>query len=98
MSLQRKLRRGLRVLLRRAAADSELREELQHYYEEEVTALMAHGLTRAQATREVRLRLGDPGNVVEDVRAHGWERLLDAVMTDVRHAVRRLHNSPSFTL
>jgi putative ABC transport system permease protein len=98
MSLQRKLRRGLRVLLRRAAADSELREELQHYYEEEVTALMARGLTRAQATREVRLRLGDPGNVVEDVRVHGWEHLLDAVMTDVRHAVRRLHNSPSFTL
>ena len=98
MSLQRQLQRGWRVLTRRAAADRELSDELQHYYEEEIEALVARGLTPAQARREARLRLGDPGNVVEEVRANGWERMVDAVTIDLRHAVRRLRNSPGFAL
>src|SRR5688572_17567686 len=98
MSWKRQLQSGWRVLRQRRTADRELSEELRHYYEEETAALVAGGMTPAQARREVRLRLGDPRNVVEEVRAHGWERLLDAVATDVRFAVRRLRNSPGFTL
>jgi putative ABC transport system permease protein len=98
MSWWRQLQRGWRVLTQRAAADRELSDELRHYYDEEIAGLVGQGMTPAAARREVRLRLGDPGNVVEEVRADGWERLVDGITTDLRHSLRRLRRTPGVTL
>ena len=98
MSLRRQLQRGLRALTQRTAVDHELNEEIEFYYEQEISRLMARGLTQAEARRQVRLQLGDSSNAVEEVRVSGWENVFEGVLIDLRHAVRRLRNSPGFTI
>jgi putative ABC transport system permease protein len=96
MSFGRQLRRGVKALFRRAEADRDISDELQHYYDAEVAALIGRGLSRAEARRAARLHLGDPGNVAEEVRSSGWESLVDATVRDLRHAARGLARNRGF--
>jgi putative ABC transport system permease protein len=97
MPLHRQLVRGLRVLFRPAAADQDLSDEVEHYFDECVAFHIARGMSADAARRAARLECGSPVAVREDVRTSGWEHVVETVVADVRHGARRLRESPGFT-
>jgi predicted permease len=97
MSLWRHVTRGLRVLTNRAQADRDVADEVQHYFEQTAAALEAGGLSPEQARRAARVELGSVTVVWEEVRAYGWENMIETLFADVRYAVRRLCQRPGFT-
>ncbi|MCI0434915.1 MAG: ABC transporter permease [Gemmatimonadetes bacterium] len=98
MSLWRQITHGVRVLLRREAADREIADEVRHYFEETVDALMRQGVAEEEARRIVRSELGNPGDVREAVRAYGWENAVGSLFSDLRHGARRLRRQPGFAV
>ena len=97
MSLWRQVRRGLRVLQDRKAADQEIADEVTHYLEETSAAYTAKGLSPEEARRAARMDLGNVTGIQEQVRGYGWESSIDTLFSDLRHTVRRLAANPSFT-
>jgi putative ABC transport system permease protein len=97
MSMWRQLTRGLRGLFRPAAADGEVREEVEHYLREATDDLVSRGLSPDDARRTVRLELGTAAGVGEEARRYGWERTIGALAGDLRYAVRQLRSDPGFT-
>src|ERR1700676_438384 len=97
MSLWRQITHGVRVLTHRSAAADAVDEEVRHYFEETISALIARGLSPDEARRAARLELGTMATLNEDVRAYGWENLIGAAIADLRYGLRRLHATPGFT-
>src|SRR4051812_47332258 len=97
MSLWRQLTHGLRRLTRGRDADQDLRDEVDHYFEESTAAQIARGLSPDEARRAVRLDLGTAAGVNEQASVYGWERLVGAFAADLRYAGRQLRASPGFT-
>jgi putative ABC transport system permease protein len=97
MSLWRQFTRGLRVLTRRTAADREVVDELQHYQDEATAAFLARGLSPDDARRAARVEIGSVTAARDEIRASGWEHVVDTLLTDLRGALRRLRRSPAFT-
>ena len=98
MSLWRQLVHGTRVLFRRADADRDLGEEVEHYLEQLTAANIARGMPPADARRVARLEIGNLTSVREEVRSHGWENAVSSVVADLRYAGRMLRKSPVFTI
>jgi predicted permease len=96
MSLWRRIRHGVRVLTNRSAADREIDEELNHYFEELAASFEAKGLPPAEAKRAARLETGSALGVREEVRDEAWEHWATGILDDWRYAVRRLKRSPGF--
>src|SRR5947207_8049529 len=90
MSWWRQLTGGLRVLVRRDAADADLADEVQHFLDEATAAHLAAGLPADAARRAARLDVGNASAVRDEVRASAWEHLLDTTIADVVYAARRL--------
>src|SRR5688500_8176606 len=75
----------------------ELDEELQFHVDERIGELMAAGVTRDAAAREVARRFGSPLRLREqslDVKLLPW---LDSITRDVRLAVRMLQKDAVVT-
>ncbi len=87
----------LRGLVSRRAAVSELDEELQFHLAHEIDANLARGLP---ATEARRIALRDLGGLVQARESVREVRALpfDALWRDVRHAVRALRATPTFTM
>jgi len=98
MSLWRQITRGTHVLTRRAAADQDVADEVQHFLDETAADLVARGLSPDAARREARLRVGNAAAVRDELRASGWENLVGTTLSDLRHAGRRLRLAPGFTV
>ena len=98
MSLWRQAIRGLRALLNRPAADREIGDEVEHYFEEAVAELETKGLSPDEARRTARLEFGNITAVREEVRAYGWENAIDTAAADVRHGLRQLLRRPAFSI
>jgi putative ABC transport system permease protein len=96
MSLWRELTRGLRVLLNRRAADQDVADEVRDYYDQATAALVASGLSPAEARRAAYAELGNMTVVREEVRAYGWENGVDMLLADLRYAARRLRTHRAF--
>ena len=96
MSVWRQLTRGLRGLLRGAAVDRDVEDELRHYFDEATEQLIRDGVPPEKAHRAVRTSLGNPIAAFETVRASGWENIVATTLADARHSLRRLRTAPGF--
>ena len=96
MSLWRQLSRGLRRLAHARAAEQDLTDEVQHYFEEAVQAGIDAGAPPDEARRNAMLAWGHPSSVRDHVRESGWENLVSATLADLRYALRRLRRAPGF--
>src|SRR5262249_863511 len=98
MSVWRQLTRGLRVLTRRAAADRDVADELQHYLDESIAALVDRGYSADEARRMAMRDLANSPSAHGRVRAYGRENAVSPPAADFRHAARRLRRTPAFTI
>ena len=98
MSLWRELARGVRGLVNRSAADRDIADEVENYLEEAAASFEARGLSPEEARRAARRELGSLTAVREQVRAYGWENLVETTLADVRYASRRLRRYPVHAL
>jgi putative ABC transport system permease protein len=86
----------LRGLWRRRAIASEADEELAFHVQHETEANIARGMSPANARREALRSIGglaQTADAIRDVR----RTTLDAIWRDVRHAIRSLSATPTFT-
>jgi putative ABC transport system permease protein len=97
MSLWRSVTHGIGNLLRGRTADRNVDAELQHFEDEAAAALERDGATPADARRQARLRTGSALAAREEVRASGWEHVVETVVADVRYGLRRLRAQPGFS-
>src|SRR5438105_114861 len=98
MSIWRSVSRGVRALSHRKTTDEEISDEVSHFLELTIAENIRRGLAPDEARRAARLELGNPTVAREQVRTHGWENGVDAVVADVRYALRRLRANPAFTV
>ena len=97
MALLKRLIGGLRVLFHKEDAEQELDEELRSYMETGTSEKMKAGMSREEAMRQVRMNMGSPEGVKEEVRSVGWETFAETLWQDIRFAVRILAKTPVIT-
>ena len=97
MSLWRQLVHGLRSLVNRNAADQDVSDEVQQYFDEAVAAGMDRGLSVEDARRAARFELGNVTRVQEQIHSYGWENIVRTFAADIRYATRQLRNDIGFT-
>ena len=98
MSLWRHFVHGLRVLRNRKAADKEIADEVDQYLEESTAEFLKKGLSPEEARRAALLELGGRSAIQQQIRAYGWENMLETILADLRYAGRRLTGNPGFTI
>ena len=96
MSFWRQLTRGLRALTNRKAADQDVSDEVQHYFDEAVAAFEAKGLSREEARRAAQLECGNATVAQEQVRTSGWENGIATLFADLRYGGRQLRRNAGF--
>jgi putative ABC transport system permease protein len=96
MSLWRQLTQGIRALARRSAADRDIADEVGHYLEEAAAARQSQGLSPEEARRAVRLNVGNPAALEEQIRGAGWETAIETIGADLRYGIRLLRRKPGF--
>jgi len=97
MNVFRQIAAGIRELIRRDKTESELSEELNSYVQSVADAKIQAGATPEEALRSARLKMGGMESVKDQVRAVGWESVLEIFVQDVRYGVRMLLKAPLFT-
>src|SRR5258708_34783343 len=96
MSLWRHFHLGLRSLTNRKLHEQDVDDEMAHFLDQATEALLDKGLTPHEA-RSAALR--EAGNLTiarEDVRAYGWENVVETFVNDVRYGARQLRGNPGF--
>ena len=87
-----------RALLRRAATEAELDEELSYHLDRDAERRAAAGATPNDARLAARRAFGNPGYLKEQVRDSWGLRWLDHLGQDVRFALRGFRRSPAFVV
>jgi predicted permease len=88
---------GIRELIRRDKTETELNDELNAYVQSVADAKVQAGATPEEALRSARVEMGGIDSVKDQVRAVGWESVLEVSVQDVRYGVRMLFKAPLFT-
>ena len=98
MAWLRRLAGQWRALVRRAAVDREMDDEIAAFIEAATEQHVRSGLSRGAARRAARAEFGSPEAVKDQVRDVSWTASIDTLSQDVRHAFRRLKASPGFAV
>jgi predicted permease len=89
---------SFRQIFRRSQIHDELAEEIQQHLAEEVESLMAGGMNRRDAEFAARRRFGNV-TLIEEQGSEAWRMPnIEAWLSDLRFALRRLKASPGFAL
>jgi putative ABC transport system permease protein len=97
MSLWRQVSGGIRRLVNGRAADRDVDDEIQQFIDDEAAELERQGAAPEEARRAARLRAGSALAAREEVRASGWEHILETGAADVRYGLRHLRRQPGFS-
>src|SRR5580704_15285631 len=92
------LLRRIRALSNLSRLGGENEKELREHMQMRIDANLAKGMTADEATREARLRFGNPVAVKERVNAEDAALGLGSFLRDVRYALRGFAKSPGFTM
>jgi predicted permease len=87
-----------RRFFRRGRADSELIQEIDLFIAEEIDENIARGMSAAEASRQARLKFGNPRQVRESLWQQNTVALLDSLWHDLKYCSRTLVRSPGFSL
>jgi predicted permease len=90
--------RRMWALVMRSKVDREIEDEMRAHVAMRTEDNMAAGMSREAAERDARLRFGNATVIRERVVEHDAALGLDAVMRDVRYALRGFRKGPAFTL
>jgi predicted permease len=93
-----KLLRRIAALFRRSSIDREIDEELQAHLAMRAEDNVAAGMSPEAATRDARLRFGNPNSTRERTEHADIALGLDSVWRDIRYAVRGYVNAPMFAI
>ena len=88
---------GLRNLVRRKRASTEIDEEVRAFYYAAVEHRKAEGMSAEEARRAARRDLGSYDAVGEQVHASRWESVPQEIARDIRFGIRMLVRNPGFT-
>ncbi|MGC2620740.1 MAG: ABC transporter permease [Acidobacteriaceae bacterium] len=97
MAFWRSFTSGLGALFHRSDRDTEIDDEVRHYFEEAIEAYKQRGLSEEEARRAARLEFGSSQVAEEQVRSYGWENTVRTFLSDLRYAGRQLRRNPGFT-
>ncbi|MFN7921572.1 MAG: ADOP family duplicated permease [Bryobacteraceae bacterium] len=92
------LLRWLTARLTHHRPDTDLAAEMQAHTEQLEEELAARGISRDQAKRQARLRLGDPHSAIEQVRDHEFATFAESLFRDVSFGLRNLRRNPLSSL
>jgi predicted permease len=95
-ALRRFLTRLANTAMRRRN-DERLREEFAEHLALETAANLRSGMLPAEARRQALLKFGAVESLKEEFRDQQGLPLLESLLQDTRHALRRLRNAPAFT-
>lgn len=99
MSLSRRLRLGIRRLLRKDAVEQDLDDEVRDYLARATEDYVARGLTHEAAERRARADIGSLESVKEEARGFStWEAVVETTLRDWRYGLRSLRRAPGFAL
>lgn len=90
--------RRIWALSNRSAVHRDNAEEIREHMQMRIDANLARGMSAAEASREARLRFGNPIAVQERVDAEDAAFSLANVFSDARYAMRGFVKSPGFTI
>ena len=90
--------RRIANLFHSSRIDREIDAELRAHIEMRIEENIAAGMTRDEATRDARVRFGNPTSTREHVAAADAHLGLAGFGRDLRYALRQLRRSPGFAL
>ena len=97
MKIWRRLRVGWGAIFGRARVDSELDAELRFHVEAHAEDLMRAGLSREEALRQARVKLGGLERTKGECRDALGVTFVESLIQDVRFGLRMLAKSPGLT-
>ena len=88
----------LKQLLTRDGLKNEVAEEIRQHLQERTEALMTEGLSRREAESRAKREFGNI-TLLEERSRETWEwSVVESWLADIRRAIRRLLQTPGFTL